>query len=42
MHESPCEHLNLELHWDGLGHIEGDYICILCGESVAERKKLPT
>jgi hypothetical protein len=37
---SPCEHMNLELQWDILGHSEGDYICILCGESVAERKKL--
>lgn len=37
---SPCEHLNLELQWDVLGHSEGEYICILCGESVAERKKL--
>jgi hypothetical protein len=36
----PCEHLNLELQWDVLGHSEGDYICILCGEPVAERKKL--
>ena len=37
---SPCEHLNLELQWDVLGHPEGDYICIICGEPVAERKKL--
>ena len=33
---SPCEHLNLELQWDVLGHSEGEYICILCGESVAQ------
>jgi hypothetical protein len=37
---TPCEHLNLELQWDALGHSEGDYICILCGEAVAERKTL--
>lgn len=35
-----CEHLNLELQWDALGQSEGDYICILCGASVAERKQL--
>lgn len=34
---SQCEHLNLELEWDDLGHSKGNYICILCGESVAQR-----
>lgn len=34
---SPCAHLNLELLWDVLGHSEGDYICIRCGESVAQQ-----
>jgi hypothetical protein len=34
---SQCEHLNLELEWDNLGHSKGNYICILCGESVAQR-----
>jgi len=32
---SPCEHLNLELEWDHLGHTTGTYVCILCGEAVA-------
>lgn len=32
-----CEHLNLELEWNDLGHSTGNYICILCGESVAQR-----
>ena len=36
----PCEHLTLELERNGEGHATGKYICILCGESVAERKKL--
>jgi hypothetical protein len=34
---SPCEHMTLELLYDILGHSEGDYICILCGESVAQQ-----
>ena len=33
----PCKHLNLELEWNDLGHSRGNYICILCGESVAQR-----
>ena len=33
----PWEHLNLELEWDELGHKTGNYVCILCGESVAQR-----
>jgi hypothetical protein len=33
----PCKHLNLELEWKDLGHSTGNYICILCGESVAQR-----
>ena len=37
---SACEHLNLELQWNVLGHSDGEYICILCGEPVAERKQL--
>ena len=32
-----CEHLNLELEWDDLGHSKGNYVCILCGEAVAQR-----
>ena len=34
---SPCEHLNLELEWDDLGHSTGNYVCILCGKSAAQR-----
>lgn len=34
---SPCEHMTLELLYDVLGHSEGDYICIRCGESVAQQ-----
>ena len=37
---SQCEHRNLELEWNELGHSTGNYICTLCGEPVAERKKL--
>jgi hypothetical protein len=35
--QSSCKHLNLELEWDDLGHLTGNYVCILCGESVAQR-----
>jgi hypothetical protein len=34
---TPCEHLSLELEWNGLGHPTGVYNCIICGESVAQR-----
>ena len=34
---TPCEHLNLELEWNDLGHSTGKYTCILCGEPVAQR-----
>jgi hypothetical protein len=34
---SECEHLNLELEWNNLGHSTGNYVCILCGEPVAQR-----
>jgi hypothetical protein len=33
----PCEHLNLELAWDILGHSDGSYVCTHCGETVAQR-----
>jgi len=33
----PCEHINLELEWDILGHSDGNYVCIHCGETVAQR-----
>ena len=36
---SPCEHLNLELEWDHLGHTTGNYVCILCGEAVAIKQE---
>ena len=35
---SPCEHRTLELEWDRLGHSTGNYVCVRCGEPVAERK----
>lgn len=38
MDRSPCSHLNLELEWDDHGQSTGNYVCILCGKSVAERK----
>ena len=38
--QSPCEHVNLELQWNFLGHSEGDYICMCCGEPVVERRRL--
>ena len=34
--ESPCKHLTLELEWDDLGRKTGNYVCILCGKSVAQ------
>ncbi len=35
-HLSPCEHLNLELEWNNVGPPTGTYICIICGEPVAQ------
>jgi hypothetical protein len=35
---SKCQHLNLELEWDELGHTTGNYVRILCGKSVAQRR----
>lgn len=32
---SPCTHPKLELEWNERGYLTGDYVCILCGESVA-------
>jgi hypothetical protein len=34
---SECEHLNLELEWNDLGHSTGNDSCIVCGESVAHK-----
>jgi len=33
----PCEHQNLELERNERGHATGKYVCILCGEFVAQR-----
>ena len=32
-----CKHPRMELEWDEQGYLTGDYVCILCGESVAQR-----
>ena len=32
-----CKHPRQELEWDEQGYLTGDYVCILCGESVAQR-----
>jgi hypothetical protein len=32
----PCKHLNLELEWSDGGHVTGHYICIVCGEPIAQ------
>jgi hypothetical protein len=31
-----CKHPNLELEWNEQGYLTGHYVCILCGESVAQ------
>ncbi|MGH7181319.1 MAG: hypothetical protein ACREJN_05010 [Nitrospiraceae bacterium] len=36
--QPPCEHLNLEMEWSDNGST-GNYICIICGEAVAQTKK---
>jgi len=33
----PCEHLTLEVELNDQGDATGKYICILCGEAVAQR-----
>jgi hypothetical protein len=35
--QSKCEHRNLELEWNDLGHPTGAYICMVCGELVAHK-----
>ena len=35
---SPCEHLNLELERNDLGHSTGNYVCIICGEPIAQKR----
>ena len=32
-----CEHVNLESELNDLGDTTGNYVCILCGESVLHR-----
>ena len=32
-----CRHLNLELEFNDVGDSTGNYVCILCGEPVAQR-----
>ena len=34
-----CEHLNLELEWSDNGYLTGNYNCIVCGASVAQKHK---
>jgi hypothetical protein len=34
---SPCMHLNLEVEWNEAAIPMGNYVCILCGEPVAQR-----
>ncbi len=36
-YEISCQHLTLELERNDRGDATGKYICILCGESVAQR-----
>ena len=33
----PCRHLTLELEFNDLGNSTGNYVCIVCGELVAQR-----
>jgi hypothetical protein len=32
-----CRHLTLELEFDDKGDSTGHYVCIVCGETVAQR-----
>lgn len=34
-YRTPCEHLVLELEWNEQGYLTGNYVCNLCGVSVA-------
>jgi hypothetical protein len=38
---SVCEHRNLELESDDFGYSMGNYVCIVCGESVVVQPKHP-
>lgn len=33
----PCEHLNLELVWSASGSPNGNYSCIVCGETIVNQ-----
>jgi hypothetical protein len=39
--QSKCEHRNLELEWNDLGHSTGHYTCIICGEPVGLNPLVP-
>lgn len=32
-----CRHFTLELEFNDQGDLTGNYVCILCGETVAQR-----
>jgi hypothetical protein len=32
-----CRHLNLEMEFNDVGDSTGNYVCIFCGEPVAQR-----
>ena len=36
VNRTPCKHSKLELEWNDQGYLTGDYVCIRCGESVAQ------
>ena len=36
LYRTPCEHLILELESNEQGYLTGNYVCNLCGESVAQ------
>ena len=36
-HCEHCEHLVLEMEWNEQGYLTGNYVCNLCGESVAQQ-----
>lgn len=35
VNRKPCNHPELELEWNKQGYLTGNYVCNLCGESVA-------
>ena len=36
VNRTPCTHPKLELEWNDQGYLTGDYVCIRCGESMAQ------